>query len=219
MDDNKATEQPAAGFDTEVKALLGGGENERQKAGDILLREFGGRLMGKLRSFFWLSDPEKASVIHDTILEVIKIAERAELDMDRPLAGLLLRVCQFKAIDLSRQKQRTTGRDDQLTEEIADALIDTKVGLAWKDAISREDAPAIREEFCEFVQNLPTQQKLVAGVLAGHLGWALSYKEIGGKVSETTGTEMSETSVKGALSEIRQKFKAILKRKYPELPL
>jgi hypothetical protein len=219
MDDDKATEQPMAGFDAEIKTLLRGDENDRQKAGDALLREFGIRLMGKLRSFFWLTDAEKGSVIHDTVLEVLKIAGRAELDLDRPLAGLLLRICQCKAIDLSRQKRRATGRDDELTEEIADALIDTKVGLAWKDAISKEDAPAIRGEFCEFVQDLPSQQKLVAGVLASHFGWALSHKEIVRKIYETTGSEMSETAVKGALSQIRQKFKAVLKFKYPELPL
>jgi len=220
MDGNNATEQAAAEFDdTEIKCLLLGDENERQKAGDTLLQEFGVRLMGKLRGFSWLSDAEKGTIIHDTVLELLKKAERADLDFDKPLVGLLLRMCQCKAIDLSRAKRRETGRDDELTEEIAGALVDTKVGLAWKDAISKEDAPAIRSEFLAFIQTLPAQQKLVAGVLADNFGFVVSQEEITRKIYETTGKTVSKIAVKGALSQIRQKFKAVLKRKYPELPL
>ena len=72
MDGDQATDQTAAEFDdTEIKCLLLGDENERQKAGDALAQEFGIRLMGKLRHFNWLSDEEKGTVIHDTILEVL----------------------------------------------------------------------------------------------------------------------------------------------------
>jgi DNA-directed RNA polymerase specialized sigma24 family protein len=220
MDGNNATEQTAAEFDdTEIKCLLLGDEGERQKAGDALLREFGYRLMGKLRGFNWLSDDEKGTVIHDTILEVLKKAELADLDFDKPLVGLLLRICQCKAIDLSRQKKRETGKDDELTEEIADALADTKVGTAWKNAISNEDARAIRNEFLVFIQSLPPQQKLVAGILADNFAFQLSHEEIAQKIFEITRKTVSKIAIKGALNQIRQKFKAILKRKYPDLPI
>ena len=57
LDGDQATDQTAAEFDdTEIKCLLLGDENERQKAGDALAQEFGIRLMGKLRHFNWLSD-------------------------------------------------------------------------------------------------------------------------------------------------------------------
>ena len=47
MDGNNATEQAAGEFDdTEIKCLLLGDENDRQKAGDTLLQQFGFRLMG-----------------------------------------------------------------------------------------------------------------------------------------------------------------------------
>lgn len=220
MDGDQATDQTAAEFDdTEIKCLLLGDENERQKAGDALAQEFGIRLMGKLRHFNWLSDEEKGTVIHDTILEVLNKAEQAELDLDMPLVGLLLRICQCKAINLSRQKTRETGRDDELTEEIAEALADTKVGMAWKDAVSNEEAPAIRIEFLAFIPTLPTQQKLVAAVLADNLGFTLSQEEIARKIYESTGKTVSKIAIKGALSQIRQKFKAVLKRKFPDLPV
>ena len=133
MNGKDATNQAAAAFDdTELKCLLLGDENERQKAGDTLLQQFGFRLMGKLRRFTLLSDDEKGSVIHDTIIEVLKKAEKADLDLDQPLIGLLLWICQCKAIDLTRQKTRETGKDDELTEEIGEALADTQVGVAWK---------------------------------------------------------------------------------------
>lgn len=220
MDGNEATKQAAAEFDdTELKCLLLGDENERQKAGDTLLQQFGARLMGKLRRFPLLSDDEKGTVIHDTILEVLKKAEQADLDFDKPLIGLLLRICQCKAIDLTRQKTRETGKDDELTEEIGEALADTNVGLAWKEAISNEDAPAIRSEFLAFVQTLSPQQKLVGGVLADNFGFKLSHEEIAQKIFQATGKTVSKIAIKGVLSVIRQKFKTILERKFPDLPL
>jgi len=220
MDGDKTTNQMAAEFDdTELKCLLLGDENERQKAGDTLLQQFGFRLMGKLRRFSLLSDDEKGTVIHDTIIEVLNKAEQADLDLDKPLIGLLLRICQCKAIDLTRQKTRETGKDDELTEEIGETLADTKVGAAWKDAISNEDAPAIRSEFLAFVQTLPSQQKLVGGVLADNFGFTLSHEEVAQKIFQSTGKTVSKIAIKGALSVIRQKFRAILKRKFPELPI
>ena len=220
MDGNNATEQAAAEFDdTEIKCLLLGDENERREAGDKILESFGFRLMGKLREFFLLSEDEKGTVVHDTILEVLKKAEHADLDVDRPLVGLLLWICKCKAIDLSRQKQRETGRDDELTEGIAGVLADTQVGMAWRNAISNEDAPAIRREFLAFIQTLPPQQKLVAGVLADNLGFVLPQEEIARKIYGSTGKTVSKIAIKGALSQIRQKFKTVLKRKYPELPI
>jgi DNA-directed RNA polymerase specialized sigma24 family protein len=226
MDGNNATEQAAAEFDdTEIKCLLLGDENDRQKAGDELFQSFNHRLMGKLREFFWLSEDEKGSVIHDTILAVLKLAEEATLDVERPLVGLLLRICRFKAIDLSRRKRRKagwdgeSGKDEELTEDIAEALVDTKVGLAWKHATSNEDAPAIRKEFLTFIQSLPAQQKLVGGILADNLAFNLSQEEIASTIYESTGKTVSKIAIKGALSQIRQKFKAVLKRKYPELPV
>lgn len=220
MDGHEATKQAAAEFDdTELKCLLLGDENERQKAGDTLLQQFGVRLMGKLRRFTLLSDDEKGTVIHDTILEVLKKAEQADLDLDKPLIGLLLWICHCKAVDLTRQKTRETGKDDELTDEIGEALADTKVGAAWKNAISNEEAPAIRSEFLAFVHTLPTQQKLVAGVLADNFGFALSHEEIAQKIFQTSGKTVSKIAIKGALSVIRQKFKTILKRKFPDLPL
>ena len=80
--------------------------------------------MGKLRRFFLLSDDERGTVIHDTIIEVLRKAEQADLDFDKPLIGLLLRICEFKAIDLTRKKTRETGKEDELTEEIGEALAD-----------------------------------------------------------------------------------------------
>ena len=220
MNGKEATNQAAAAFDdTELKCLLLGDENERQKAGDTLLQQFGFRLMGKLRRFTLLSDDEKGSVIHDTIIEVLKKAAKADLDLDQPLIGLLLWICQCKAIDLTRQKTRETGKDDQLTEEIGEALADTKVGVAWKHAISNEDAPAIRDEFLAFVQTLPPRQKLVGGVLADNFGFTLSQEEIAQKIYQSTGRTVSKIEIKGALAAVRQKFKTILKRKFPDLPL
>src|ERR1700677_974737 len=114
MDGNNATEQAAAEFDdTEIKCLLLGDENDRQKAGDELFQAFSHRLMGKLREFFWLSDDEKGSVIHDTILAMVKLAEEANLDVEKPLIGLLLWICRCKAIDLSRHKRRRAGGDGE----------------------------------------------------------------------------------------------------------
>ena len=73
MNDDPKTDQIGVDFDdTEIKCLLLGDENERRKAGQEILASFGFRLMGRLREFFWLSDDEKASVIHDTILDIIK---------------------------------------------------------------------------------------------------------------------------------------------------
>jgi DNA-directed RNA polymerase specialized sigma24 family protein len=220
MDGHETTNQAAAEFDdTEIKCLLLGDENERQKAGDTILQQFGARLMGKLRRFTLLSDDEKGTVIHDTILEVLKKAEQADLDLDKPLIGLLLWICQCKAIDLTRRKTRETGKDDELTEEIGDALADTTVGAAWKHAISNEEAPAIRSEFLVFVHTLPAQQKLVAGILADNFGFTLSHEEIAQKIFQSSGKTVSKIAIKGALSVIRQKFKTILKRKFPDLPL
>lgn len=220
MDGSKTTDHPAADFDdTEIKCLLLGDENERQKAGDVLFQAFGVRLMGRLREFFWLSDDEKGTVIHETILDVLKKAELAELDLDKPLDGLLLRICYYKAVDLSRRKRRETGRDDELNEEIAETLADTQVGTAWKNAISNEDTATIRREFLAVIQTLPPQQKLVGGVLAANLGFTLMQEEIASKIFESTGKTVSKIAIKGALSQIRQKFKAILKRKNPDLPL
>lgn len=220
MNGKDATNQAAAAFDdTELKCLLLGDENERQKAGDTLLQQFGFRLMGKLRRFTLLSDDEKGSVIHDTIIEVLKKAEKADLDLDQPLIGLLLWICQCKAIDLTRQKPRETGKDDELTEEIGEALADTQVGVAWKHATSNEDAPAIRAEFLAFVQTLPPRQKLVGAVLADNFGFTLSQEEIAQKIYQSTGRTVSKIEIKGALAAVRQKFKMILKRKFPDLPL
>jgi len=220
MNGKDATNQAAAAFDdTELKCLLLGDENERQKAGDTLLQQFGFRLMGKLRRFTLLSDDEKGSVIHDTIIEVLKKAEKADLDLDQPLIGLLLWICQCKAIDLTRQKTRETGKDDELTEEIGEALADTQVGVAWKHATSNEDAPAIRAEFLAFVQTLPPRQKLVGAVLADNFGFTLSQEEIAQKIYQSTGITVSKIEIKGALAAVRQKFKMILKRKFPDLPL
>ena len=220
MNGKDATNQAAAAFDdTELKCLLLGDENERQKAGDTLLQQFGFRLMGKLRRFTLLSDDEKGSVIHDTIIEVLKKAEKADLDLDQPLIGLLLWICQCKAIDLTRQKTRETGKDDELTEEIGEALADTQVGVAWKHATSNEDAPAIRAEFLAFVQTLPPRQKLVGAVLADNFGFTLSQEEIAQKMYQSTGRTVSKIEIKGALAAVRQKFKMILKRKFPDLPL
>ena len=220
MDGSKTTDHPAAAYDdTEIKCLLLGDENERQKAGDALFQAFGVRLMGRLREFFWLSDDEKGTVVHETILAVLKKAELADLDLDEPLDRLLLRICYYKAVDLSRRKKRETGREDELNEEIAEALADTQVGVAWKNAISNEDAAAIRREFLAFIQTLPPQQKLVGGVLEENLGFTLTQEEIACKIFERTGKTVSKIAIKGALSQIRQKFKAILKRKYPDLPL
>jgi hypothetical protein len=220
MDGNKATDLAAAEFDdTEIKCLLLGDENERQQAGDALMQEFGVRLMGKLRGFYWLSDDEKGTVIHDTILEVLRKAEAADLDLDKPLVGLLLWICKCKAIDLSRHKKRESSKDDELTEEIADTLADTKVGLAWSNAVSHEDATAIRGEFIAFIPTLPAQQKLVAGVLGDNFGFKLAHEEIAQKIFQATGKTVSKIAIKGALSQIRQKFKAILKHKYPDLPV
>jgi len=220
MDGSKTTDHPAAAYDdTEIKCLLLGDENERQKAGDALFQAFGVRLMGRLREFFWLSDDEKGTVIHETILAVLKKAELADLDLDEPLDRLLLRICYYKAVDLSRRKKRETGREDELNKEIAEALADTQVGTAWKNAISNEDAVAIRREFLAFIQTLPPQQKLVGGVLAENLGFTLTQEEIACKIFERTGKTVSKIAIKGALSQIRQKFKVILKRKYPDLPL
>ena len=220
MNGKEATNQAAAAFDdTELKCLLLGDESERQKAGDTLLQQFGFRLMGKLRRFTLLSDEEKGSVIHDTIIEVLKMAERADLDLDQPLIGLLLWICQCKAIDLTRQKTREISKDDELTEDIGETLADTQVGFAWKHAISNEEAPAIRDEFLNFVQTLPPRQKLVGGVLADNFGFKLSQEEIAQKIYQSTGKTVSKIEIKGALAAVRQKFKAILKRKFPELPL
>ena len=220
MNGKEATNQAPTVFDdTELKCLLLGNESERQKAGDTLLQQFGFRLMGKLRRFTLLSDDEKGSVIHDTIIEVLKKAKQADLDLDKPLIGLLLRICQCKAIDLTRQKTRETGKDDELTEEIGEALADTQVGVAWKHAISNEDAPAIRAEFLAFVQTLPPRQKLVGGVLADNFGFTLSQEEIARKIYHATGKTVSKIEIKGALAAVRQKFRTILKRKFPELPL
>jgi hypothetical protein len=173
----------------------------------------------KLRRFTLLSDDEKGSVIHDTIIEVLKKAEKADLDLDQPLIGLLLWICQCKAIDLTRQKTRETGKDDELTEEIGEALADTQVGVAWKHATSNEDAPAIRAEFLAFVQTLPPRQKLVGAVLADNFGFTLSQEEIAQKIYQSTGRTVSKIEIKGALAAVRQKFKMILKRKFPDLPL
>jgi hypothetical protein len=194
-------------------------KTSEQKAGDTLLQQFGFRLMGKLRRFTLLSDDEKGSVIHDTIIEVLKKAEKADLDLDQPLIGLLLWICQCKAIDLTRQKTRETGKDDELTEEIGEALADTQVGVAWKHATSNEDAPAIRAEFLAFVQTLPPRQKLVGAVLADNFGFTLSQEEIAQKIYQSTGRTVSKIEIKGALAAVRQKFKMILKRKFPDLPL
>ena len=177
MDGNNATEQAAAEFDdTEIKCLLLGDENERQKAGDELFQSFNHRLMGKLREFFWLSEDEKDRSSMIQSLRCSGWLKEATLDVERPLVGLLLRICRFKAIDLSRHKRRKagwdgeSGKDEELTEDIAEALVDTKVGLAWKHATSNEDAPAIRKEFLTFIQSLPAQQKLVGGILADNSG-------------------------------------------------
>jgi DNA-directed RNA polymerase specialized sigma24 family protein len=220
MNGKEATNQaPAAFDDTELKCLLLGDEKERQTAGDTLLQQFGFRLMGKLRRFTLLSDDEKGSVIHDTILELLRKAEKADLDLDKPLIGLLLRICHCRAIDLTRRKQCEVGKDDELTEEIAEGLVDTQVGTAWKQAISNEDAPAIRDEFLAFVQTLPPRQKLVAGILADNFGFVLSQEEIGQRIYQSTGKIVSKIEIKGALAALRHKFKSILKRKFPELPL
>ena len=220
MNGKEATNQAPAVFDdTELKCLLLGDESERQKAGDTLLQQFGFRLMGKLRRFNLLSDDEKGSVIHDTIIEVLKKAEQADLDLDQPLIGLLLWICQCKAIDLTRKKTRETSKDDELTEEIGEALADTQVGVAWKHAISNEDAPAIRDEFLAFVQTLPPRQKLVGGVLADNFGFTLSQEEIAQKIYQSTGKTVSKIEIKGALAAVRQKFRTILKRKFPDLTL
>lgn len=205
--------------DTELKCLLLGSEKERRQAGNELFRVFNHRLMGKLREFFWLSDEEKASVIHDTILEILVKAERVELDFDKPLVGLLLWICKCKAIDLSRKKRRNTRDEEELSAEIAETVKDTQVGLAWQGAVSNEEVAALRAEFQAFVATLPPQQQLVGGIMADHLAFALSTEEMCEKIYRTSGKAVSKFSVKGALSEIRAKFETLLKRKYPHLPL
>ena len=141
------------------------------------------------------------------------------MDVDAPLVRLLLVVCRNNAIDLSRKKGRRSGRDEELTEEIAGALEDTSVGQAWKQATSNEDCAQIRNEFRAFTQTLPPQQKLVAGIMAGNLAFTLSQDEIARKIYESTGKTVSRLVIKGALSQIRQKFKTMLKKKYPDLPI
>jgi hypothetical protein len=220
MNGDKVAGQDVADFDdTEIKCLLLGDERDRQKAANGMMQFFGHRLMGKLRDFYWLSDDEKATVIHDTVIEVLKKAEQSDLDVERPLVGLLLRMCKCRAIDLSRRKCRNTSKDDELTEKIARTLVDTKVGLAWRDAVSNEDASIIRREFLAFVQTLPDQQKLVAGILAEQLGFDMSHEALAQKIYHASGKVVSKIAIKGALSQIRQKFKALLKQKHPELPI
>jgi hypothetical protein len=217
LDDKMATRQTAARFhDTGIPHRLGG-QNHPKEAGEALLREYGARLMVELRSFFWLSETERGSVIHDSILEVLKTAEGGGLDLDRKLAGRLLRQCWSRAVELSREKRPMTATDADLTQEIAGALTDTKVGLAWEAALRKGDPEAIPGEFCEFIQFLPAPQKLVAGVLADQIGWRLSPGEISRKIYESTGSKVSEMETKGALSQIRLKFKVVLKRQHPEL--
>jgi hypothetical protein len=218
-DDAATTQTAARSADLGARSLRADGGNQPNEAGHALLREYGPRLMVELRNFFWLSESEKGSVIHDAILEVLKTSQGSGLELDRTLAGLLLRKCRVRAVELSRKQGRMTASDEELAREIAGALTGTKVGLAWKDAMATGDPTAIPGEFCEFVQFLPAPQKRVAILLADHLGWKLSSAEIIRKIYESTGINMSETEVKGALSQIRLKFKAVLKRKHPELSI
>ena len=77
----------------------------------------------------------------------------------------------------------------------------------------------IRAEFLSFVQTLSPKQKLIGGVLADNFGFTLSQEEIAQKIYQSTGKTVSKIEIKGALAALRQKFKAILKRKFPDLPL
>jgi DNA-directed RNA polymerase specialized sigma24 family protein len=203
-------------LDLEIQIGLLGDEAERREAVTKLFNRYKGRLMIFLENKRpYLPAEDAASAVHDAILEIHRMAEERPKDLERPLRPLLFTIADRRAVDLWRKQSRRIRSDDELTEDIGNALAGTETGSAWREFCSVQDtgslASEVREEFRAFVATLPKKQRLVAGVLADDL--LLSDIEIAEELRTRWKLVVPVVEIKGAKQALMKKFREILKKK------
>jgi DNA-directed RNA polymerase specialized sigma24 family protein len=203
-------------FDLEIQIGLLGDEEERQDAATKLFNRYKERLMIFLENKRpYLSADDAATAVNDAIIEIFRMGETRPKDLEDPLRPLLFTIADRRAVDLWRKRSRRIKSDDQLTEDIGDALKESEIGNAWSDYCRqseyRERLSEIKQEFNEFIVTLPKKQRLVAGVIADD--FQLSDQEISEELRLRSNLVVPVVEIKGAKQALMKKFRELLKKK------
>jgi DNA-directed RNA polymerase specialized sigma24 family protein len=203
-------------LDLEIQIGLLGGEEERREAITKLFNRYKERLMSFLeKKRPYLLPDAAATAINDAVIEIYRMAEERPQDLEAPLRPLLFTITDRRAVDQFRKQSRAVRSDDELTEQIGNALSRTKTGEAWQAFFTTSETrlllAEVQEEFRAFVSTLPPKQRLVAGVLADD--FLLSDLEIASELRKRWNTVATVLEVKGAKQALMKKFREILKKK------
>jgi RNA polymerase sigma factor (sigma-70 family) len=203
-------------FDLEIQIGLLGDEEERQEAATKLFNRYKERLMIFLENKRpYLPADDAATAVNEAIIEIFRMGETRPKDLESPLRPLLFTIADRRAIDLLRKQSRRIKSDDQITEDIGDALRDTDTGNAWSDfcreSENKERLSDIKQEFNEFIVTLPKKQRLVAGVIADD--FQLNDHEISEELRLRSNMVVPVVEIKGAKQALMKKFRELLKKK------
>jgi DNA-directed RNA polymerase specialized sigma24 family protein len=201
-------------FDLRCQLDLLGSHEEQQRAVRTLFEHYKGPMMAMIkRKLPTLLPDEAASAVHEAFCEIYQKAQANDLDVDRPLKGLLFTIAIRKAIDLRRKPSSCVCTDDEFTEKVAQRLDGTNVHGTWKRLRQNEQVDEIKQEFRAFVSTLPPRQKLVASVLAEALPDTLTDKEIVDAIYSRYGQRLTAMEVKGAKQQLVSKFRTLMQQK------
>jgi len=200
-------------FDADkVSILLIGTEDEQNEAIRLIDKHLRKPVAGVIRRVApSLRAEDLCDVYQDVILAILQSAREQRFDANQPLLPFIFTIARRRAIDRVRRKSRKTA-NEQVLDVIAETLVDTKVGEAWRSVASKHDGRRMLEAIGSTISRLPERQRLVASVVVDLFPETPTLQRIQEEVHRGTGDQLTVVAIKSAWREGRKKIREQLVR-------
>lgn len=194
--------------DKDVRQLLVGEEADLAEAftqvDTHLRKRFVKGLRGRVRLL--LGPEDLADAWQETLRDLLKAVRARDIDPERELCPRLWTIFLRRAFDCLRRKDRYEG----VLERVKERLSGTTAGeiLARMD---EEERTHLLKKVHQAVGTLPVRQRTVIETFVDHFPATEDMDALRQRVSEATGYEETQGSVKRALQEVRRKLGTLLK--------
>ncbi len=193
--------------DEEIRRLLGGSEAEiRAGVARISDRYCGIVCGGMRRNFRWISPEDLADVWQSTLLAVLEKALTRELDVKRPLIGLLWVIATRRCCDVLNAAARRKAAFQAFSATVAEAVgPDDALRVEWAEAFHVLD---------KTILGLPPVQRAIWLAYQG-LGFCATDEELFEVLSKTPkrGKPWTNDSIRRGKQEGRDKLRTMLQKR------
>lgn len=204
----------------DIRLWLVDSEAEAERAIRWIHDNYGRRVLSFLKMNFGskISLDDKMTALQEAYMAIWDRARTGNLNIDKPVLPLLLKIAQRKAIDRFRSETRKkrTIPEEQQHEELQQAICGTKIGSEFKALETRDLAKAVERDFSEWLASgdLKGRQFEVAYTMAAGFPDILDPADIHEVLLDKGNDPPTYAAVKRAREIVLQKFRNVIEKKY-----